>query len=295
MQIITSALDVLIRAFVLRIQELPRLVLEPGPGNYLYLLIGVSLFFWAVEAWFPWRKKQSLVRRDFWLDGFYMFFNLFIFPALGFFAVASACEYLFNQLTGLASVSGIGWFQPGLWPDALRLLVMFVIRDFLQWNVHVMLHRFHFLWEFHKVHHSVREMGFAAHLRYHWIENILYRMVEYLPLRLLGFGIGDYFLVYAVSLFLGHFNHTNVRIPLGPLKYVLNNPQMHIWHHARDIPRPYGVNFGLSLSLWDYLFGTAYVPHDGRDEDLGFENVEQFPQSFLGQLVHGLKRPGIVR
>ena len=46
--------------------------------------------------------------------------------------------------------------------------------------------------------------------------------------------------------------------------------QMHIWHHARTMPdsHRYGINFGLSLSCWDYLFGTAHIPHDGRDVEL---------------------------
>ena len=64
---------------------------------------------------------------------------------------------------------------------------------------------------------------------------------------------------------------------------------MHIWHHARDLPedRPYGMNFGLTLSLWDYLFGTAYIPKDGRDIELGFPRVEEFPSTFVGQNLHG--------
>ena len=50
----------------------------PNP-NYFYGLIGVSLAVWALELLFPWRKNQAAIRKDFWLDGFYMFFNFFIF------------------------------------------------------------------------------------------------------------------------------------------------------------------------------------------------------------------------
>ena len=58
---------------------------------------------------------------------------------------------------------------------------------------------------------------------------------------------------------------------------------MHIWHHAYDLPqdRKYGVNFGLSLALWDYIFGTAYVPSSGRDIRLGFPGIEEFPKDFI--------------
>ena len=134
-------------------------------------------------------------------------------------------------------------------------------------------------------------MGFAAHLRYHWMENILYRIPEYLVLSLFGFGALDFFIVYTLSLAIGHWNHANIVLPLGPLKYVFNNPQMHIWHHARQLPPGrYGVNFGLSLSLWDYLFGSAYIPRDGRDEPLGFAGMETFPATLPGQLVYPLSR-----
>jgi sterol desaturase/sphingolipid hydroxylase (fatty acid hydroxylase superfamily) len=65
---------------------------------------------------------------------------------------------------------------------------------------------------------------------------------------------------------------------------------MHIWHHARQMPRRYGANYGISLSIWDYLFGTVYVPKDGRDIELGFEEVEHYPQSFLEQQFHPFKK-----
>jgi sterol desaturase/sphingolipid hydroxylase (fatty acid hydroxylase superfamily) len=161
-----------------------------------------------------------------------------------------------------------------------------VVRDFIQWNVHRLLHRSEFLWRFHKVHHSVRQMGFAAHLRFHWGETIVYRTLEYIPLAMIGFGIQDFFLVHIFATAIGHFNHSNFRLPLGPLRFIFNNPQMHIWHHAKHLPRRYGANYGISLSLWDYLFGTDYLPDDGRDIELGFEEVEYYPTSFLDQQWH---------
>jgi len=67
---------------------------------------------------------------------------------------------------------------------------------------------------------------------------------------------------------------------------------MHIWHHAYNLPkeRRFGVNFGLTLAVWDYLFGTAYIPSDGKDIKLGFPGVEKFPQKFRTQVLHGWKR-----
>ena len=64
---------------------------------------------------------------------------------------------------------------------------------------------------------------------------------------------------------------------------------MHIWHHAKHLPedKQYGVNFGLTLSIWDYIFKTNYIPHNGRDIELGFPGVEEFPKTFVEQNTHG--------
>ncbi|MEM9073493.1 MAG: sterol desaturase family protein, partial [Myxococcota bacterium] len=78
--------------------------------------------------------------------------------------------------------------------------------------------------------------------------------------------------------------HANLRLPLGPLRYLLNSPQMHLWHHARVIPTRTGINFGLTLSVWDWVFGTAHWPDDDADRALGFEGVDTFPSGFVGQL-----------
>jgi sterol desaturase/sphingolipid hydroxylase (fatty acid hydroxylase superfamily) len=64
---------------------------------------------------------------------------------------------------------------------------------------------------------------------------------------------------------------------------------MHLWHHVKALPegRRNGVNFGISLSLWDYIFGTNYIPHESGDIELGFENDDKFPIDDLGkQLIY---------
>jgi hypothetical protein len=48
-------------------------------GNYFYWLLGLSLFCWLQEIIVPWRQHQAKIRQDFWLDGFYMFFNFSFF------------------------------------------------------------------------------------------------------------------------------------------------------------------------------------------------------------------------
>jgi sterol desaturase/sphingolipid hydroxylase (fatty acid hydroxylase superfamily) len=139
----------------------------------------------------------------------------------------------------------------------------------------------------------VKEMGFAAHLRYHFMENVVYTPAKYVGLSLIfGFDFQYIFWVYYSTTLIGHLNHANLNLDYGPLRYILNNPKMHIWHHSKELPedRPYGMNYGISLSIWDYLFGTAYVPASGRDIELGFTNDENYPQSFWGHLIEPFKR-----
>ena len=264
-------------------------IINPSWHNYFYWLIGVSVFFYALELLRPWRPDQPRFRKDFWLDFFYMFFNFFLFSLIIYNAASDVVVNFFNDALASIGITNMVAFEVMSWPMWAHLLVGFVVRDFVQWWTHRLLHRVDALWEFHKVHHSVEQMGFAAHLRYHWMENIVYRTIEYLPLALIGIGLRDFFIIHIFTLAVGHFNHSNFKLSLGPLKYIFNNPEMHIWHHAYHLPkeRRYGVNFGLTLSIWDYLFGTDYIPHDGRDIKLGFPGVEKFPKGFIRQNMHG--------
>lgn len=314
-------------------------ITHPSWHNYFYWLLLVSAFFYGLELLRPWRVDQPKFRKDFWLDFFYMFFNFFLFSLVVYNAASDVVVNLFNNgikaLTGFNLQASNPLNGSPMW---LILLVGFLVRDFVQWWVHRLLHWSPKLWEFHKVHHSVEQMGFAAHLRYHWMENVVYRSIEYIPLALLGVGLYDFFIIHLFTLAVGHYNHSNISVSgwitggvvglligiaiatggfdinllsdpglglqlavvagtaalgslaLGPfMKKIFNSPEMHIWHHAYELPkdRPAGINFGITLALWDYIFGTAVIPHNGRDIRLGFPGVEEFPDDFVKQNLHG--------
>lgn len=263
--------------------------ISPAWKNYYYWFIAISLLFFLLERVKPWRENQAKFRKDFWLDTFYMFFNIVIFGLIGFIAASETLALLFNDalyyLFGINNLLIVKFHELPFWA---YILIMFVFSDFFSYWVHRLLHKIPFLWEYHKVHHSVAEMGFAAHLRYHWMENVVYKTLKYIPLALIGFNAEDMFYVFIFELAWGHFNHANFTIPLGPLKYIFNSPNMHIWHHAKDLPEGRsGVNFGLTLSIWDYIFGTDHIPYDGKDIELGFEGVEDFPDDFVQQQMTG--------
>ena len=268
----------------------------PWYTNYFWGLVVISLAVWGLELAFPWRKGQKAIRKDFWLDGFYMFFNFFIFAIV----VAGVYAVLETFFSGIGvKMDSLAVVNLDVLPAWAQLLIFFIVLDFVQWVTHVALHRFPVLWQFHKVHHSVEEMGFAAHLRYHWMENILYKPLKTFGVMILGgFEPSQAFIVHFAAITIGHLNHANIKLTWGPLKYIFNNPVMHLWHHARFLPRGQmpGVNFGISLSLWDYLFRTNYIPEESGTIPLGFDDVDEFPRDFVHQNLYGFipkkKHPG---
>jgi len=267
-------------------------IANPSFTNYFYWLVGLSLLVWIIEIAIPWRKNQKIFRRDFWLDSFYIFFNFFLFSLVGYNAISNVGVELFNDLLNVFGIENLVALKVQNFPVWSQLLIMLVIADFIQWNVHRQLHLRPWLWKFHQVHHSVKEMGFAAHFRFHFMETIIYKSVQYIPLAMIGFGIQEFFVVHMFTVFVGHLNHANVGWNYGIFGYIFNNPKMHIWHHSRSLPKehPHGMNYGITFSIWDYLFGTAYLPKDGKDIELGFEGDEDFPADFKEQVLFPFKK-----
>lgn len=261
----------------------------PWYTNYFWGLVVISLVVWLLEIAFPWRKEQAIIRKDFWLDGFYMFFNFFIF-AIVISGVYKMLGLFFGEI-GLTAKS-LALIDISQWAPWLQLLIFFIILDFVQWFTHVLLHKYPILWRFHKVHHSVKEMGFAAHLRYHWMENIFYKPLKTFGVMIIGgFEPEQAYIIHFITIAIGHINHANIKITYGPLKYIFNNPVMHLYHHAYVVPEgKYGMNYGISLSLWDYIFKTNYIPEDSGTVEIGFEGEDKFPTGFIGQSMYGFRK-----
>ena len=263
----------------------------PFSENYFWGLIIISLVVWIFEIIFPWRKSQKIFRKGFWIDIIYMFFNFFLFSIIivGFY---EAFNKLLFDLFGIASNS-IALIDLSTFSQISQLIIFFITLDFFQWLTHIMMHRFDFLWKFHKVHHSVKEMGFAAHFHYHWMENILYKPLKVFAVMLIGgFEPEQAYLIHFLTITIGHLNHSNIKLSYGALKYIFNNPIMHLHHHASSSSNNFktGVNFAISLSIWDYIFKTNYIPNENGDTKLGYEGDQSMAKSFIGQLFYGFKK-----
>ncbi len=260
--------------------------------GYFFWLLVISAFVLGLERLWPWRRGQRLLRRQFFQDLFWLFFNGHYCGILVASAGAAAFAWAWPALERLQGVHLLA-NQP-LW---LQFLGFFLLKDFLDWCVHNLLHRVPWLWEFHKVHHSIEELDWIGNFRFHWMEVVVYQSLTYLPLTLLGVDGGVILWIALVNTLIGHLNHSNLDITWGPLRYVLNSSRMHVWHHDWDLPagHPKGVNFGIALSAWDWMFGTAWWPTPAeapsqQPRRLGFPGLEGFPRSLPGRLLYPLSR-----
>jgi sterol desaturase/sphingolipid hydroxylase (fatty acid hydroxylase superfamily) len=264
-----------------------RPLLTPALSNPLYMGIWIVVFVYGCELVVPWRKSQPKLREGVWLDLFYTLGYLLLFGALISTPIFQTAQLVFHH--ALHSAFGVHLPQLvslGGWPLWSRWALLFLISDFLNYLGHRLLHRSEFLWNFHKVHHSSKRLDILNAVRLHWAEKIFYVFFTYVPLAMIGFEAQQIFVVAFANLFLCLFTHANVRVPLGPLTYVLNNPQLHLWHHAVEVPHNRNVNYGAALSLWDFLLGTAYLPDDRADLEVGFVGMETLPTTLWGQQLY---------
>jgi sterol desaturase/sphingolipid hydroxylase (fatty acid hydroxylase superfamily) len=259
------------------------------PRGYFFWLLVVSALSFGLERLFTWRTKQPVLRRDLLQDIFWLVFNGHFAGVLIAIPAARAVEEIaaLFGLVGLAEPASIAWL--GAAPLAVQFVVVLVLKDFLEWSIHRLLHRVPWLWTFHKVHHSIEALDWIGSFRFHWMEIVIYRALTYLPLVILGIDGRAMLAIAVVGTLIGHLNHANIRWDWGPLRYVINSPRFHVWHHDRTLHVSHGQNFAIIFPAWDFLFGTAYLPGDTEQpEALGFAGDETFPRSTAARLVHPL-------
>ncbi|MCP3981551.1 MAG: sterol desaturase family protein [bacterium] len=259
--------------------------------QYYFWLVLISLGCFLLERVTPWRRGQRVFRRGFAQDLFWLVFNghfLGLILALGTGRLVAGMNSALRDLgwpvpDSLALIAGVP-----LW---LQFVVVLVLKDFIEWNIHRLLHNVPWLWELHKLHHSIEELDWIGNFRFHWAEVLVYKTLSYLPLVVLG---ADHRVLLAIAVLwtvMLDLNHANVPVSWGPLRYVLNSPKMHVWHHDVEQHGKGGQNFGQVLSVWDWLFGTAYWPDDREGpERLGFDGMDSYPRSVPGRFVYPFLR-----
>ncbi len=255
--------------------------------QYYFWLVSISLFCLVLERLAPWRREQKMLRRGLGQDLFWLVFNGH-YLGLIFALIAGRSIQLLNSVLyelglpvpeSLALLSGTP-----LW---VQFVVFLVLKDFLEWNIHRLLHNVPWLWDLHKLHHSIEELDWIGNFRFHWGEIVVYKSISYLPLVVLGVDWRVMLVIAILWTLMLDLNHANLSFDWGPLRYVLNSPRMHVWHHDVEVHGKGGQNFGQVLSVWDWMFGTVYWPKDReRPERLGFKGQERYPTGVLGRIVY---------
>lgn len=170
-------------------------------------------------------------------------------------------------------------------PLAVQAGVSLLLGDLCVYWFHRACHAFTPLWRIHSVHHSSEHLDFLAAHREHPLDGLLTRLSVNLPAFVLGFPLHLIAAFFAFRGFWAVLIHANVRLPLGPLGWLVGSPELHHWHHARvDVTRH---NFS-NLAPWvDVVFGTYHRPAGPETYPLGVP--EDHPRSYLAHLLHPLR------
>jgi sterol desaturase/sphingolipid hydroxylase (fatty acid hydroxylase superfamily) len=236
----------------------------------------LALVFIPMEKVFPAKKEQKVFRRHWLLDLCYFLGQYLLWNGLVLWILSHFSFWLDGIVP--ASFRGKVNSQP-VWLQALEVLVF---SDLLIYWGHRIQHKVDFLWRFHKVHHSAEHMDWLAAHREHPLDSIYTIGIINLPAFIMGFQLETLAAIVAFRGIWAIYIHSNVRLPLGPLKLLIGSPELHHWHH--DIERDAG-NYANISPLMDKLFGTyTCPPHE--PEQVGIK--EDFPKNYMGQLVKPL-------
>lgn len=249
----------------------------------------LNLMFWCavfipLERWFALRRDQPIFRHGWRTDLAYFFVSALAVQWVTIITMKPA-QVLFAWVLDEQWRTSIGK-QP-LW---LQIIEILLITDFVQYWAHRAFHRIPFLWKFHAIHHSAERMDWLAGSRLHIIDIVVTRGLSYMPLFALGFADAA-LLGYGVIVTLqATLIHANVRFKFGPLRYWLVTPQFHHWHHS-DEDAAVDKNFAVHLPIWDWLFGSYYLPGEQWPASYGVKG-DKPPEGFFRQLFWPFKRGG---
>ncbi|MDC3954993.1 sterol desaturase family protein [Polyangium jinanense] len=232
------------------------------------------VMFVPLERVFP-ARHQRIFRPAVGLDLCFFFGQYLVWNALAIFIARTASTWIGGYLP--EGLRGFFVAQP-FW---LQAVLVVLLGDVCVYWYHRACHGFDFLWRFHAVHHTSEHLDWVAAHREHPVDGVLTQLATNLPALLLGFSPRALagFIVFRGAWAI--FIHSNVRLPLGPLKWLLGAPELHHWHHAR-LERT-SHNFANVAPLLDVIFGTHHCPKDEETYDLGV--LFAAPKSYLGLLL----------
>jgi sterol desaturase/sphingolipid hydroxylase (fatty acid hydroxylase superfamily) len=239
----------------------------------------LAIVFGLLERAFPARRGQAIFRRAFLVDATFFAGQYLLFAGLTTSLLATVAAGLGALGFSLASFAA----ALPLWS---RVLIALVLGDVIVYWFHRACHHFDFLWRFHAVHHSVEELDWLAAHREHPLDGMATQLCLNLPGILLGLPFEALGALIALRGLWAIFIHSNVHLPVGPLRYLLGAPELHHWHHARVERTTH--NFANVAPWIDIVFGTYHRPEGEERYRLGV--VGEWPRGYAAQLWHPFAR-----
>jgi sterol desaturase/sphingolipid hydroxylase (fatty acid hydroxylase superfamily) len=167
-------------------------------------------------------------------------------------------------------------------------ITMLIAYDLSYYLYHRAQHKIPILWELHKVHHSAQIMIGVTKDRVHPFDEIMNRWWDGVipglcygiwlffaldPVELTVFGLNVYMLRNTI-LMMDFVRHTHLKLSYGRfLNGILLCPHYHQLHHS-VAEKHWDRNFGLTLTIWDRIFGTLVVPEPDEDFVFGLTDNE---------------------
>lgn len=190
-------------------------------------------------------------------------------------------QWGFRSLLSITEADLPNWMAPAS-PVVLAMLSLFVF-NFSQYWAHRAQHAIPWLWKFHAVHHSVRDMD-SMNSFTHPLDSIIWQFARS---TLLVFIVIDFdMLLWVGGIILVHdrFLHTRSNINFGVFKNLLVDNRHHFVHHSRD-PGDFDKNFSAWFTVWDKVFGTYAPPRDVSLITTGLDDLR--PPQTLWQFLSG--------
>ncbi len=240
-----------------------RWLVVPGYG-YGFVLVGLGILELVIpQERRPWNRATLLSGTYLALAGKMGVYSLIVTPAL-----RKGWLYL-----GLPSAH-----LDRLLPLPVYMIVAVLVVTFTAYWAHRLMHRVPLLWHIHKIHHSAQNLNYSSVYHKHLLETLLQTPSHVIATLALGTDlVAPFGIIFKVIDVLGH---SNIRVDMGRLAYLISTPQAHRVHHSID-PRHYDTNFGNTFMLWDLVFGTFY--YDPKDQPTAYGITEEIPTSFIKQ------------
>jgi sterol desaturase/sphingolipid hydroxylase (fatty acid hydroxylase superfamily) len=204
---------------------------------------------------------------------------------------------------GLMVFTAASWAHHNILGDAgldqldLPVAVLFgvgvLLADFLRYWSHRVRHRWTWFWRFHEVHHAQTRLNPFTEHRVHPMEYVHHWLFFAIPLALAGVNWATGWLFFSTAAVHTRLYHAPIRTRYGPLRWILVTPQSHRIHHSTAAEH-HDKNFGVLLSIWDRMFGTAHPDEDsypqvGVDDarwPVGGHGLRAVPKEVASQVVY---------